>query len=123
MAWIFKKKWSRISAPFCYLLYLSTTLCSPLQNLSKGVNVISNGSPSLILIVLLISLGITTLPRSSILLTMPVAFIEKSPQNIFSTLLLVAVKKICRNRQNKVSQAFRNGNTRKGYWTVAGSGI
>jgi CRP-like cAMP-binding protein len=35
---------------------------------------ISKGSPSLILRVLLISLGITTLPRSSILLTIPVAF-------------------------------------------------
>jgi len=39
-----------------------------------SVNVISNGSPSLILIVRLISLGITTLPKSSILLTIPVAF-------------------------------------------------
>ena len=41
---------------------------------SESVN-ISSGSPSLILNVLLISFGITTLPRSSILLTMPVAFI------------------------------------------------
>ena len=41
-----------------------------------GVSVISNGgAPSRILIVLLISLGMTTLPRSSILLTIPVAFI------------------------------------------------
>ena len=46
-----------------------------------GVSVISNGgAPSRILIVLLISLGMTTLPRSSILLTIPVAFIYiKSP--------------------------------------------
>ena len=36
---------------------------------------ISKGSPSLILKVLLISLGITTLPKSSIRLTIPVAFI------------------------------------------------
>ena len=45
---------------------------------SKGdilsVNVICEGDPSRILIVRLISLGITTLPRSSILLTIPVAF-------------------------------------------------
>jgi hypothetical protein len=35
------------------------------QNLSHRANVICNGSPSRILRVLLISLGITTLPRSS----------------------------------------------------------
>ena len=45
------------------------------QNLSSGVNIVSVGSPSRIRIVLLISFGITTLPRSSILLTIPVAFI------------------------------------------------
>lgn len=48
------------------------------QNFSLGVNVIRDGSPSRIRIVLLISLGITTLPRSSILLTIPVAFIFAS---------------------------------------------
>ena len=41
---------------------------------SLSVN-ISKGSPSFILNVLLISFGITTLPKSSILLTTPVAFI------------------------------------------------
>ena len=41
---------------------------------SLSVN-ISRGSPSLILNVFLISFGITTLPKSSILLTTPVAFI------------------------------------------------
>ena len=41
---------------------------------SLSVN-ISSGSPSLILSVLLISFGTTTRPRSSILLTIPVAFI------------------------------------------------
>lgn len=49
------------------------------QNLSNGVNDICDGSPSRILIVLLISLGMTTLPRSSILLTIPVAFIYINP--------------------------------------------
>lgn len=43
-----------------------------------GVNVVSDGSPSRMRIVLLISLGITTLPKSSILLTIPVAFIFKN---------------------------------------------
>ena len=43
---------------------------------SRSVN-ISSGVPSLSLSVRRISLGITTLPRSSILLTIPVAFILK----------------------------------------------
>jgi len=46
-----------------------------MQNLSNGVNVIREGAPSRIRMVLLISLGITTRPRSSILRTIPVAFI------------------------------------------------
>ena len=49
-----------------------------MQNLSIGVNVVSKGSPSRILRVLLISLGITIRPRSSTLLTMPVAFVYLS---------------------------------------------
>ena len=54
-------------------------LCIAKQNLSIGVNVVSKGSPSLILSVLRISLGITIRPKSSTLLTMPVAFIYLSP--------------------------------------------
>lgn len=46
------------------------------------VSVISNGSPSLILRVLRISLGITTLPSSSIRLTIPVAFMVPPVVNI-----------------------------------------
>ena len=57
------------------LLYLSTILCIAQQNLSIGVNVVSKGSPSRILKVRRISLGITIRPRSSTRLTMPVAFI------------------------------------------------
>ena len=45
------------------------------QNRSHRVNVVCDGSPSRIRMVRRISLGITTLPRSSIRLTMPVAFI------------------------------------------------
>ncbi len=41
-------------------------------------NVICDGSPSRIRRVLLISFGMTTLPRSSILLTIPVAFNSKN---------------------------------------------
>ena len=50
-----------------------------MQNLSNGVNVVSKGSPSLILRVLLISLGITIHPRASTRLTIPVVFIYLSP--------------------------------------------
>ena len=58
-------------------------VCRAVQSVPKrkdktfSVCVINDGSPSRILIVLLISLGMTTLPRSSILLTIPVAFIYK----------------------------------------------
>ena len=46
---------------------LSAMLCIAQQNLSIGVNVVSKGSPSRIRIVLLIALGITTIPGMSIL--------------------------------------------------------
>ena len=46
-----------------------------MQNLSIGVNVVYEGSPSRILKVLLISFGMTILPKSSTLRTIPVAFI------------------------------------------------
>ena len=38
-----KAKMSRFSAPFCYLLYLSTTLCTAQKILSIGVNELSSG--------------------------------------------------------------------------------
>ena len=47
-----------------------------MQKLYSCVNEFSDGSPSRIRIVLRISFGITTLPRSSIRLTIPVAFIK-----------------------------------------------
>ena len=52
---------------------LCARLCIAKQNLSIGVNVVSEGYPSLILRVLLISLGITILPKSSTRRTIPVA--------------------------------------------------
>ena len=64
---------------FRYILYpmypLPASSCIPEQNAISCVNVFSEGSPSRILIVRLISFGITTRPRSSIRLTIPVAFI------------------------------------------------
>ena len=54
-------------------------LCIAQQNLSLGVNVVCKESPSQMRRVRLISLGITILPKSSTLLTMPVAFIYLSP--------------------------------------------
>ena len=61
---------------------LCARLCIATQNLSIGVNVVSEGSPSRIFKVLLISLGITILPKASTLLTIPVAFIYLSPFRI-----------------------------------------
>ena len=52
-------------------------------NRKIGVNDVSVGSPSRIRIVLRISLGITTRPRSSILLTIPVAFIIYKSSDIY----------------------------------------
>ena len=54
---------------------LLAKLCIAEENLSKTVNVFSKGSPSRMRMVLRISLGITTRPRSSIRRTIPVAFI------------------------------------------------
>ena len=48
-------------------------LCIAQQNLSIGVNVVSEGSPSRMRRVRRISFGITILPKSSDLLTIPVA--------------------------------------------------
>ena len=56
-----------------------------MQNLSIGVNVVYEGSPSRILKVLLISFGMTILPKSSTLLTIPVAFIYLSPLQMWNT--------------------------------------
>ena len=58
---------------------LSAILRIALQKLYSCVNDVSDGSPSRIRIVLRISFGMTTRPRSSIRLTIPVAFIVDSP--------------------------------------------
>ena len=55
------------------------------KNRATGVNVVSVGSPSRILIVRRISLGMTTLPRSSMRRTIPVAFIYINPPNFHFT--------------------------------------
>ena len=73
----YKCQQQNLEIPYSYLhiCILSAISFIALQNAYSCVNVICNGSPSLIRIVRLISFGITTLPRSSILLTIPVAFI------------------------------------------------
>ena len=63
------------------------TLQNGEREFSKAVK-ISKGSPSFILNVFLISLGITTLPKSSILLTTPVAFIFP-PFNLIKFIYLI----------------------------------
>ena len=75
------------------LQYLSTTLCIAQQNFSSSVNELSSGSPSLILIVLLICFGITIWPKSSILRTIPVAFIIYKNSFVDLITLLLSVNK------------------------------
>ena len=59
-----------------YFMYSLSANLRKASRKSKSVfNVVCNGSPSRIRIVRLISLGITTRPRSSIRRTIPVAFI------------------------------------------------
>ena len=50
-------------------LYLFTTLCIAMQNRSICVNVVCEGSPSLIRVVCLIAFGITARLKSPIILT------------------------------------------------------
>ena len=61
-------------------MYRSFADSSPIQNTKSCVNVFSEGSPSRKRMVLHISFGMETRPKSSILRTIPVAFISlKSP--------------------------------------------
>ena len=73
---------SRVLTDIFHYVQLHPILLSspiiPAQNLSHCSNFISNGSPSRIRIVRLISLGMTTRPRSSMRRTIPVAFILDS---------------------------------------------
>lgn len=66
----------RHSSQFKPILFDSSSIAN--MNLFSDVNVVCDGSPSRIRMVLLISFGITTRPRSSIRLTIPVAFIKAS---------------------------------------------
>lgn len=69
------------------------------QNRSHRANVICDGSPSRIRIVRRISLGITTLPRSSIRLTIPVAFISLVLRIFVVQSLFSAIEqKLCRKK-------------------------
>lgn len=74
-----KSQLSKQLRSFDYVSLIPLSLSASPISLSACVTVVSKGSPSRIRIVLLISLGITTLPRSSILLTIPVAFIVFVP--------------------------------------------
>ena len=66
---------------------------------SAFVNVICNGSPSRMRMTRRISFGMTTLPRSSILLTIPVAFVFKIPFT-----LQICTVSICKARGFILSQ-------------------
>ena len=71
------------------------------QNVSHGVNDVCNGSPSRIRSVRRISLGITTRPRSSILLTIPVAFMVASSNTV--SICSVWLQSYCLQRKEKYS--------------------
>ena len=71
------------------------------QNLSHRANVICDGSPSRIRSVRRISLGITTRPRSSILLTIPVAFMVASSNTV--SICSVWLQSSCLQRKEKYS--------------------
>lgn len=70
------------------------------KNRATGVNVVSVGSPSRILIVRRISFGMTTLPSSSMRRTIPVAFIYNSPVNV-----IFGIRRIM--RRNTLKKVFR----------------
>ena len=70
------------------------------KNRATGVNVVSVGSPSRILIVRRISFGMTTLPSSSMRRTIPVAFIYNSPVNV-----IFGIRRIM--RRNALKKVFR----------------
>ena len=71
------------------------------QNVSHRVNAVCNGSPSRIRSVRRISLGITTRPRSSILLTIPVAFMVASSNTV--SICSVWLQSYCLQRKEKYS--------------------
>lgn len=71
------------------------------QNRSNRVNAISNGSPSRIRMVRRISLGMTTRPRSSILRTIPVAFI------IYISFGSIYISIVCKRSKNYVEEMGR----------------
>lgn len=88
----------------CYLMYnLPPTSSTAMQKFISGVNVFCDGSPSRILIVLRISLGMTTLPRSSILLTIPVAFIILTPLFArFANIVFAVFSEICETHPGNI---------------------
>ena len=82
------------------------------QNLSHRVNAVCNGSPSRMRMVRRISLGMTTRPRSSILRTIPVAFIIYISPLAQITFLLSA---------KEVKIMWRDGNQHRGCWRERGA--
>lgn len=81
-----------------------------------SINELSSGSPSLMRIVRRISFGITTRPRSSILRTIPVAFIYLSP--FVSNVCFFSVRmKQCFIQTEKFGECFVRKN--KPYLTPA----
>ncbi len=108
--------------PFLHFPSRDMSFSTASINLCIGVNVVRSGSPSRIRMVRRISFGMTTRPRSSILLTIPVAFIYKSPLlQIFSVISLFAEcntnvykkgRKYTSGVRNKILQKIRKNHFR-----------
>lgn len=77
------------------------------QNLSHRANVICDGSPSRMRMVRRISLGMTTLPRSSMRLTIPVAFML-SNLSCYETLEVLSAPRKHLYWKNKGNAASRS---------------
>jgi len=77
--WLIRTQCGKYAVFLHFSPILSDKSIRAYKNLAMGVNVICAGSPSRIRIVRRISFGITTRPRSSIRLTIPVAFMFTPP--------------------------------------------
>ena len=92
-------------------MYYSQPILLDRSNIEKAnfcqfFNVVSDGSPSRMRRVRRISFGMTTRPRSSILLTIPVAFISQTPylglQNLARLVFAVIMRKYRKIKRNNL---------------------
>ena len=104
--------------PFMYYFHPCLLAKSPIakQNLSHRANVICDGSPSRMRMVRRISFGITTRPRSSILLTIPVAFISSNLSCCCFFMAETCSRRSFSIRQLVMLEKLRSGNCGEARW-------